>query len=142
MADSVLNSWKDIATHLHTSVRTAQRWELHFGLPIHRPSGTHKGPVLAFEAELDRWVGHGGAKEQPANGNSRPFQVHQQRWTENGSKVLSAQQRVERMHALISEVKTRTERLRQQLEKALAIQPKVSWNGAAKRSTAVGNVTS
>ena len=53
---SVLGSWKEIASYLGKGVRTVQRWERCSGLPIHRPSGTSKGVVIAFPAELDQWV--------------------------------------------------------------------------------------
>jgi len=53
---AVLGSWKEIANYLGKGVRTVQRWERCSGLPIHRPSGTSKGVVLAFPAELDRWA--------------------------------------------------------------------------------------
>jgi hypothetical protein len=52
----VLGSWKEIASHLGKGVRTVQRWERHCGLPVHRPSGSSKGVVLAFPAELDQWT--------------------------------------------------------------------------------------
>jgi hypothetical protein len=52
----VLGSWKEIANYLGKGVRTVQRWERCSGLPIHRPSGSSKGVVLAFPAELDRWA--------------------------------------------------------------------------------------
>jgi len=55
---TVLGSWKEIANHLGKGVRTVQRWERCSGLPIHRPSGSSKGVVLAFPAELDRWARH------------------------------------------------------------------------------------
>ena len=50
----VLSSWKEIATFLGKGVRTVQRWEICFGLPIHRPGGSH-GSVLAYPTELDEW---------------------------------------------------------------------------------------
>ena len=52
----VLGSWKEIANYLGKGVRTVQRWERCNALPIHRPSGSNKGVVLAFPAELDRWA--------------------------------------------------------------------------------------
>jgi hypothetical protein len=52
----VLGSWKEIASYLGKGVRTVQRWERCSGLPVHRPSGSSKGVVLAFPAELDRWA--------------------------------------------------------------------------------------
>jgi hypothetical protein len=53
---TVLGSWKEIASYLGKGVRTVQRWERHSGLPVHRPSGSSKGVVLAFPPELDRWA--------------------------------------------------------------------------------------
>ena len=52
----VLGSWKEIANYLGKGVRTVQRWERCAGLPIHRPSGSNKGVVIAFPAELDNWA--------------------------------------------------------------------------------------
>ena len=52
----VLGSWKEIANYLGKGVRTVQRWERQSGLPVHRPSGSRKGVVLAFPAELDKWA--------------------------------------------------------------------------------------
>ncbi len=51
----ILSGWKDIATHMHQSVRTVQRWEL-VGLPIHRPKAGPRGQVIAFAEELDAWA--------------------------------------------------------------------------------------
>lgn len=51
----ILTGWKEIARHLHQGVRTVQRWEL-IGLPIHRVRHTLRGPVVAFEEELDAWA--------------------------------------------------------------------------------------
>ncbi len=53
---SLLTSWKEIATHLGKSVRTAQRWERELGLPVRRPGQHPSGIVLADPAELDSWL--------------------------------------------------------------------------------------
>jgi len=53
---AVLGSWKEIASYLGKGVRTVQRWERYSGLPIHRPSGSSKGVVIAFPNELDKWA--------------------------------------------------------------------------------------
>ena len=52
----VLNSWKEIAAYLHCGVRTAQRWEHLYQLPVRRPRGTRRGHALAFSSELDNWL--------------------------------------------------------------------------------------
>ncbi len=53
---SLLNSWKEIAKYLDRGIRTVQRWETELALPVHRPHGKSRGPVLAFRDELDRWA--------------------------------------------------------------------------------------
>jgi hypothetical protein len=52
----ILCGWKEIASYLHLGIRTAQRYEREFGLPIHRPASKPKGAVIATKAELDAWV--------------------------------------------------------------------------------------
>ena len=52
----VLNSWKEVATYLGRGIRTVQRWERELGLPIRRPRGRPRGPVIAFRRELDQWL--------------------------------------------------------------------------------------
>ena len=53
----VLTCWKDIAQYLGKGVRTVQRWEQEFGLPVRRPNGIeHKSPVAAHPGDLDEWL--------------------------------------------------------------------------------------
>jgi hypothetical protein len=54
---TVFTSWKEIATYLGRGVRTVQRWERDFGLPVRR-TGNHgpKHSVLATSEEIDIWV--------------------------------------------------------------------------------------
>lgn len=53
---TVLTSWKDIARYMGKGVRTVQRWEQDFGLPVRRPRGANKKAVLARPSDLDAWV--------------------------------------------------------------------------------------
>lgn len=53
---NVLTSWKDIARYMGKGVRTVQRWEQDFGLPVRRPQGSNKKAVLARPRDLDAWV--------------------------------------------------------------------------------------
>jgi hypothetical protein len=53
---TVLTSWKDIARYMGKGVRTVQRWEQDFGLPVRRPYGSNKKAVLARPRDLDLWV--------------------------------------------------------------------------------------
>ena len=52
----ILHSWKEIASHMGIGVRTAQRYEVLYGLPVHRPAGKDRSSVLAFADELDAWL--------------------------------------------------------------------------------------
>ncbi|MBZ5617962.1 MAG: hypothetical protein LAQ69_04395 [Acidobacteriia bacterium] len=51
-----LDSWKEIATYLNREVRTVQRWERVWALPIHRLPGGPKAGVFAFRSELNAWM--------------------------------------------------------------------------------------
>lgn len=50
-----LAGWKKIARHLGKGVRTTQRWETLYGLPVHREAREGIELVFAFPDELDRW---------------------------------------------------------------------------------------
>ena len=50
----VLTSWKEIAAHLYRGVRTVQRWEKEFGLPIRRPDRSNR--IVGDTDELDQWL--------------------------------------------------------------------------------------
>lgn len=52
----ILNSWKEISTYIGRGVRTAQRYEMNFGLPIHRPAGKQRSSVTGFSDEIDIWL--------------------------------------------------------------------------------------
>jgi hypothetical protein len=51
----LLSGWKEIAEHLHLTVRTAQRWE-RLGLPVRRVSDSPCSPVVAIPDELELWA--------------------------------------------------------------------------------------
>jgi len=52
-----LSGWKSIASCLGMGVRTVQRYEHLFGLPVRRHPGMLRGPVVASKPELDAWAG-------------------------------------------------------------------------------------
>lgn len=52
----LLTSWKEIACYLGKGVRTVQRWEQQFGLPVRRPNEKAKGIVHATREDLDAWL--------------------------------------------------------------------------------------
>ena len=56
MIPVVFTSWKEIASYLGKGVRTVQRWEAEFGLPVQRPNSHAKGIVRATKEDLDQWI--------------------------------------------------------------------------------------
>ncbi len=64
---AVLSSWKEIAAYLNKSVRTVQRWEEGFSLPIRRPVAHNRRIVIAVPAELDSWVQQLGTRNSAAH---------------------------------------------------------------------------
>lgn len=51
-----LQGWKEIATYLERGVRTVQRYEAEFGLPVRRYPGKDAGTVVAVKSDLDLWL--------------------------------------------------------------------------------------
>jgi phage terminase Nu1 subunit (DNA packaging protein) len=68
----VLNSWKEISNYIGRGVRTVQRWEEHYGLPVHRPSGRDRSAVYALVDEVDAWLKAGATHQKPA-GAKKPL---------------------------------------------------------------------
>lgn len=71
-ADMILNSWKEIASYLRCSVRTAQRMECD-GMPVRRPAGHVRSAVVALSEEIDQWLK--APKTVPAAFSSDPAQA-------------------------------------------------------------------
>jgi len=72
-----LNSWKEIAAYLNTSVRTVQRWERVEGLPVHRHEHASVATIYAYASEVDSWLGSRTGSLQrnsdaPPENKSRP----------------------------------------------------------------------
>lgn len=74
----LLTSWKEIANHLGKGVRTVQRWEQQFGLPVRRPNGSLKGIVHATRQELDRWLEVQWSQRSSRNGTPFAHLNHEQ----------------------------------------------------------------
>src|SRR5712692_6794918 len=63
-----LDSWKEIASYLRRSVRSAKRWEKEEGLPVRRHLHGKRDSVYAHRTELDAWWENRGAKLVEQNG--------------------------------------------------------------------------
>lgn len=53
---TVLTGWREIARYMGKGVRTVQRWEEDFGLPVRRGKSADGKVVVARARELDGWV--------------------------------------------------------------------------------------
>lgn len=69
----VLNSWKEVSVYIGRGIRTVQRWEKDFGLPVRRPGGHLRGSVIGLKSEIDHWLGSRSARDARAasSGDSR-----------------------------------------------------------------------
>jgi hypothetical protein len=75
-----LNGWKEIAAYLGRSVRTVQRWEKDFGLPVRRFGLSKPEGVFALPREVDAWLltaqgvnaRNGQGAQEPAEGAAEP----------------------------------------------------------------------
>lgn len=56
MKSDYLAGWKEIAEYLGRGVRTVQRWEGEFGMPVLRPAGRSRGAVMARREDIDQWL--------------------------------------------------------------------------------------
>jgi hypothetical protein len=82
-----LDAWKEIAVYLDREVRTAQRWEKHEGLPVHRHFHAKASSVYAFKHEVDAWLHRRrGAASEPAL--KKEYSEHGAEWV--NAKLLAA----------------------------------------------------
>jgi hypothetical protein len=70
-----LNGWKEIASFLGKGVRTVQRWELHYDLPIHRIGRDGGEIVFAFRSEIDQWSRSTTLAKSSPRGHQPPREV-------------------------------------------------------------------
>ena len=73
--NNLLDSWKEIASHLKRTVRTVQRWEKYEGLPVHRHLHQRSNSVYAYRFEVDEWWNReaDSAKIRPLNLSTEGF---------------------------------------------------------------------
>jgi hypothetical protein len=71
-----LTGWKEIAAYLDKAVRTVQRWERDFDLPVRRASDDRISSVYAFSTDLDAWLrspaGTRAGRQELLETNERP----------------------------------------------------------------------
>lgn len=63
--DEVIRYWQGIAQALQVSVKTAQRYEQLYGLPVRRKRGAKGTVIYALRSELNGWLANGGPPAVP-----------------------------------------------------------------------------
>lgn len=63
----ILRSWKEIAAYLTASVRTVQRWEKEYELPLRRLQKGKGASVFALRTELEDWLRGNGHRNLKAS---------------------------------------------------------------------------
>ena len=94
-----LTSWKEIASYLGVSVKTAQTWETQRGLPIQRLPG-RRGQVWASIAEIDAWKT--SSREKPSPEPAAPAPSN--RWLLGGACVAALGTKPEGVDVLLFEI--------------------------------------
>jgi hypothetical protein len=124
-----LTSWKEIAAYMRCGVRTVQRYEREFGLPVRRPTGKLRGAVMATRAEIDAWVAAGPIRkafqlvrvEQNSRTRSQTNKI------EDG--VIEMGKLKEQMRELCIETRTALNLLRDRVSSLRLLMPPARPNG-------------
>lgn len=115
LTSGILTSWKEIAGYMGKGVRTVQRWEQDFGLPVRRPRGADKKAVLARSSDLDAWLALRCSTrtncKREVNANSAMVIVR----TRIAAEVATAHMLREQNRAIRAEMRTALELLREHL---------------------------
>lgn len=108
---NVFTSWKEIAAYLNKGVRTVQRWEAEFGLPVKRPRERSRGIVHATREDLDRWLNSIWARRavRATAMNKTASEAHHQLRSRN-------QQLMSELHESVTRVVAECNALREQIE--------------------------
>lgn len=81
-----LESWKAIAAYLDRNVRTAKRWEVNEGLPVHRHRHLSGNSVYAYSREIDLWR----ENRKPAGAQRRAVPEPRRPWSMLAAAVALA----------------------------------------------------
>jgi hypothetical protein len=110
MSRQILNGWKEISNHIQRGVRTAQRWEIQLGMPVHRPALKDRSAVVAFTDELDRWLSRTALSTLDANGE------------ESEAALMRVHHNLSTLAKHTSELASQTRALKEQLRRSLELQ--------------------
>lgn len=114
-----LNGWKEIANYLGKGVRTAQRYERNFALPVRRPSGRSEGAVMATPAEIDAWL-VASSKRQMLTPLAPSLKSESEELTQNLARVRQSREALAtartELHTTLSRLKQASLRVREVMQ--------------------------
>jgi hypothetical protein len=126
----ILSSWKEIAAYLKCSVRSVQRFEQEYALPIHRMRKGPRSPVFAFPSELSQWL---ASRPGRANGHALVAHSGPGAWTHLDTPRLNDALRVQA--ELIEEMKESLKALRSNANVSRVAQREwIAWTNENKNS--------
>jgi hypothetical protein len=64
----VLRSWKEIAHHFGSCVKTVQRWERLYNFPVRRLQASKGAAVFAILSEVERWQAEATVRQSRTHG--------------------------------------------------------------------------
>lgn len=111
----VLTCWKEIASYMGKGVRTVQRWEQEFGLPIRRPLGSNKKAVLARPSDLDAWVSLRCSVRTPLSTADNTHNDSVLRLAALSAHIETTSRLRDRNGVLLGELQSALERMRRQI---------------------------
>jgi len=112
----LLTSWKEIASHLGKGVRTVQRWEEQFGLPVRRPNQRSKGIVHATRQDLDRWLQMHWSERSREDGRTNAQPMDKMDVAEVHARIRQSEELRSRNRMLLASVKLSLETFCQECE--------------------------
>jgi hypothetical protein len=95
----ILSGWKEIANYLGKGVRTVQRYEHDFNLPIRRPTSLSPGSVIATKSELNAWTLACSIRE---SSHETPIMT-----VSRGAAIEELNKSIDQMHRLRDEIRER-----------------------------------
>jgi hypothetical protein len=135
----ILNSWKEISSYIGRGVRTVQRWEKDFGLPVRRPCGHLRGSVFAVRGDVDEWLNTRGSREMARTAPDAAMEAA----VENKVRALSHAhyQRLHENARLLIErcnmLKAGTEELEANIQRTEALRARLRNGNGAPQQNAV-----
>jgi hypothetical protein len=111
---TVLTSWKEIAAYLGKGVRTVQRWEREFGLPVRRPNG-NSHTVYASCEELQAWLASWSQRQRSNSENPVPGNGASASGNGGFSHLLDSVQQSCKKHLVNAQAAMELRKLQQQL---------------------------